>query len=59
MALLTVMLSLGAVLGISGCSGGSSSQPMTPTAQNYTVTVTAKDITTGVQNSTNFTLTVQ
>jgi hypothetical protein len=59
-ALFTVVLSLCAVLGISGCSGGSSPQPTTtPTAQSYTVTVTAKDVTTGVQNSINFTLTVQ
>jgi sugar lactone lactonase YvrE len=56
MALFTVVLSLGAVLGISGCSGGSSPQPTTtPTAQSYT----AKDVTTGVQDSINFTLTVQ
>jgi hypothetical protein len=47
-----------AILGISGCSGGSSPQPTT-TAQNYTVTVTAKDVTTGAQNSINFILTVQ
>jgi hypothetical protein len=54
--LFTVVLC--AILGISGCSGGSSPQPTT-TAQNYTVTVTAKDVTNGAQNSMNFILTVQ
>jgi hypothetical protein len=50
MTLFTVVLSLGAVLGISECSGGSSPQPTTtPTAQSYTVTVTAKEVATGVQ----------
>jgi Divergent InlB B-repeat domain len=60
LALLVVGLSLGAVLGISGCAGGST-PPTTTTAapQTYTVAVTATDTTTKAQSSTNLTLTVQ
>ena len=59
--LLAVGLSLGAVLGISGCSGGGVTPPATttPTAQSYTVVVTATDQTTQAQSSLNLTLTVQ
>jgi NHL repeat-containing protein len=55
--LVTAALSLGAVLGLSGCSGngGLSSQA----AKSYTVVVTATDATTRVQSSTNLSLTVQ
>jgi hypothetical protein len=58
--LLAVGLSLGAVLGISGCSGGSVT-PATTTAaaQPYTVVVTATDQTTQAQSSLSLTLTVQ
>ena len=58
---LTAMaLSLGLTLGLSGCAGGSgNSQKATQPAQSYTVVITAKDMTTGLQSSTNFTLTVQ
>jgi hypothetical protein len=55
--LLAVGLSLGAVLGMSGCAGGSMATK--PVAQTYTVVVTATDTTTKVQSSTNLTLTVQ
>jgi hypothetical protein len=59
--LLAVGLSLGAVLGISGCSGGSVTPPATtiPTAQSYTVVVTAIDTTTQAKRPMNLTLTVQ
>jgi streptogramin lyase len=59
LATLTVAtLSLGAVMGLSGCSGGGSGSS-TPTAKNYTVVVTATDAITKTQSSTNLTLTVQ
>jgi hypothetical protein len=54
--LLTVGLSLGAVLGISGCSAGSVTPPA---AQTYTLVATAMDTTTKAQSTTNLTLTVQ
>jgi hypothetical protein len=59
--LLAVGLSLGAVLGISGCAGGSATPPAatTPAAQTYTVVVTATDTTTKLQSAVNLTLTVQ
>jgi hypothetical protein len=58
--LLAVGLSLGAVLGMSGCAGSMAPQSITkPVAQTYTVVVTATDTTTKVQSSTNLTLTVQ
>jgi trimeric autotransporter adhesin len=56
--LFVVGLSLGTVLGISGCGGGSTATPPPP-AQTYTVVVTATDTTTNIQSSTNLTLTVQ
>ncbi len=60
LALLVVGLSLGAVLGISGCSGGNASSTATTAApQSYTMVVTAMDTTTKAQSSTNLTLTVQ
>jgi hypothetical protein len=59
LALLAVVLSLGAVLGISGCSSSSATPPMTAAPQTYTVVVTATDTTTKIQSSTNLTLTVQ
>jgi sugar lactone lactonase YvrE len=60
--LLAVGLTLGAVLGISGCSGGGATPPAattTPAAQSYTVVVTAMDSVTKAQSTTNLTLTVQ
>jgi sugar lactone lactonase YvrE len=57
--LLVVVLSLGTVMGISGCSGGSSSATPPPPPQTYTVVVTATDATTNIQSSANLTLTVQ
>jgi sugar lactone lactonase YvrE len=57
--LLVVGLSLGTVLGISGCGGGSTATPPPPPAQTYTVVVTATDTTTNIQSMTNLTLTVQ
>jgi len=61
MALLAVALSLGVVLGISGCSGGSVTPPAatTPEAQTYTVVAIATDTTTKAQSMTNLTLTIQ
>ena len=60
LVLLAMGLSVGAVFGMTGCSGGSVTPPAatTPTVQNYTVVVTAKDATSGVQSSTDFILTV-
>jgi len=58
LALLVVGLSFGAMLGIDGCSGGSSAPPP-PVPQTSTVVVTATDTTTNVQSSTSLTLTVQ
>jgi hypothetical protein len=53
-------VSLGALLmGLSGCAGGASNPPSIQPAMNYTVVVTATDATTGVQHTTNLTLTVQ
>jgi ABC-type oligopeptide transport system substrate-binding subunit len=56
MVLSAMALSLVVVLGLSGCAGGSSSSM---SAQSYSVAITAKDVTTDYQNTTNFTLTVQ
>jgi hypothetical protein len=55
MMLVATVLSLGVALGLSGCAGNGNQHP----AQNYTVVVTAKDVSTGVQSSTNIALTVQ
>jgi hypothetical protein len=56
-AILAVMvLSLGAVLGLSGCGGKGVA---TPAAKSYTVVVTATDGTTGAHSSANVTLNVQ
>jgi len=58
--LLVVGLSLGTVLGISGCGGSSTpAPPPPPAAQTYTVVVTATDAMTNIQSSANLTLTVQ
>jgi hypothetical protein len=54
---LAVGLSIGAVLGISGCGG--SAEPKTTAPQTYTIVVTATDTTNKVQSSTNLTLTVK
>jgi len=56
--LLAVGLSLGAVLGISGC-GGRSPAPTIAAPQSYTIQVTAADTTTKAQSTINLTLTVQ
>ena len=57
LVLFAMALSLGAVLGLSGCGGGTGffNQP----AQSYTVKVTATDVKTGAAVSTNVSLTVQ
>ena len=52
------VISLGAVMGLIGCSGGGSASP-TSTAKNYTVVATATDAVTKTQSSANLTLTVQ
>jgi sugar lactone lactonase YvrE len=60
--LLFAGLSLGMVLGMSGCSSGSRAAappPPPPAAQTFTVVVTATDATTNVQSTANLTLTVQ
>jgi trimeric autotransporter adhesin len=61
LVLLAVGLSLGAVLGMSGCGGHSAAPTPTPApaAQTYTVVVTATDATTMIQSMTSLTLTVQ
>jgi hypothetical protein len=49
-------LALGAMVGLSGCSSnGFFNQAVT----HYTVVVTATDVVTGANSSTNVTLTVQ
>jgi hypothetical protein len=56
-AALTVMvLSLGGLLGLSGCGVISAANP---TAKSYTAVVTATDVTTGARSSMNVTLIVQ
>jgi len=55
-ALAIMILSLGSVLGLSGCGGSNSSSATTGT---YTVAVTATDVTTGAHSSVNVTLNVQ
>ncbi len=54
-ALAVMVLSLGALLGLSGCGGNGASQ----TAKTYTVAVTATDVITGAHSSVNVTLNVQ
>ena len=49
-------LALGAMVCVSGCSGGGF---FNQAATHYTVVVTATDIVTGAHSSTNVTLTVQ
>jgi hypothetical protein len=55
-ALAVMVLSLGALLGLSGCGGSSAANQ---TAKSYTVVVTATDVSTGAHISTNITLNVQ
>ena len=55
-ALAVMVLSLSAVLGLSGCGGSSSPSQ---TAKSYTVVVTATDVTTAAHSSTNLTLNLQ
>jgi hypothetical protein len=55
MIALALVLSLGALLGLSGCGGNGANQ----TAKSYTVVVTATDVTTGAHTSANVTLIVQ
>jgi hypothetical protein len=55
LGLLAAILSLGALLGLSGCGGGFFNQP----AQSYAVMVIATDVKTGASVSTNVTLTVE
>ena len=56
-------LSLGATLGLIGCGGGGHGTSTQPTAgqspTTYAVEVMARDFVTGLQNTTNLTLTVQ
>ncbi|WP_172838102.1 choice-of-anchor D domain-containing protein [Terriglobus roseus] len=54
-----VSLSLGAAMGLSGCAGNGSGSSGQTTAKTYTMVVTATDATTGLQGTTNLTLTVQ
>jgi hypothetical protein len=54
-ALTVMVLSLGALLGLSGCGGS----PANPTPTSYTVVVTATDTTTNAHSSINLTLNVQ
>jgi hypothetical protein len=54
-ALTVIVLSLGVLLGLIGCGGGAP----TPTANSYTVVVTATDATTSAHSSINLTLNVQ
>ncbi|HWZ01536.1 MAG TPA: hypothetical protein VNX17_10665 [Edaphobacter sp.] len=54
--LAVMFLSLGTLLGLSGCGGSSAANP---TAKSYTVVVTATDVSTGAHASTNVTLNVQ
>ena len=54
--LLAAALSLGAMVGLSGCGANGFFNQV---AKNYTVTVTATDVVTGAQKSTNVILTVQ
>jgi hypothetical protein len=59
-AMAVAVVSLGALLmGLSGCGGSSSKLSSSQPATNYSVAVTATDATTGVQHTTNLTLTVQ
>jgi hypothetical protein len=55
-ALAIMILSLGSLLGLSGCGGSNSPSA---TAGTYTVAVTATDVTTGAHSSVNVTLNVQ
>jgi hypothetical protein len=55
-AFAVMVLSLGALLGLSGCGGGSSPSA---TATTYTVVVTGTDVTTAAHSSINLTLKVQ
>jgi hypothetical protein len=58
--LAVAIVSLGALLmGLSGCAGSASKPASSQPSANYTVVVTATDATTGVQHTTNSTLTVQ
>jgi hypothetical protein len=54
-----VGLSLGAVVGLSGCGGSSTPATTPPAAQSYTVAVTATDQNSGLKSEINLTLTVQ
>ena len=55
-ALAIMILSLGSLLGLSGCGGNDAANQ---TARSYTVAVTATDVTTGAHSSVNVTLNVQ
>jgi len=55
-ALTVMVLSLGALLGLSGCGGNGAADQ---TSISYTVVVTATDVITGAHSSTNVTLNVQ
>jgi DNA-binding beta-propeller fold protein YncE len=55
-ALAVMTLSLGVVLGLSGCGGNGAANQI---AKSYTVVVTATDVTTSAHSSTNVTLIVQ
>ena len=55
-ALAIMILSLGSVLGLSGCGV---SDAANQTAKSYTVAVTATDVTTGAHSTANVTINVQ
>ena len=55
-ALAIMILSLGSVLGLSGCGV---SDAANQTAKSYTVAVTATDVTTGAHSTANVIVNVQ
>ena len=60
MAMLALaVLSLGAVLGMTGCGGSPAQSSTNPTPTSYAVKVIAADATTAATTSINLTLTVQ
>jgi hypothetical protein len=58
LVLAIAFLPFSAMLSLSGCGGGGFGKP-SQSVQTYTVVVTAKDVATGAQSSTNLVLTVQ
>jgi hypothetical protein len=58
LVLAIAFLPFSAMLSLSGCGGGGFGKP-SQSVLTYTVVVTAKDVATGAQSSTNLVLTVQ